>query len=54
MLKAIVVITLLSAIISGALTESSPTEDGTAEVSELVQERSCQGFLNSKPFLLLI
>ena len=45
--KAIAVIALLSAIISGALTESSATEDG-AEVSELVQARNCQGFLTSK------
>ena len=53
MLKAIAVITLLSAIISGVLTESmaSSTEDG-AEVSELVQARSCRG-LTSKLLLLL-
>ena len=47
-------ITLLSAMISGVLTESNPTEEGAAEVSELVQARSCQEFLNSKPFQLLI
>ena len=51
MLKAIVVIALLSAIISGALAD---TEDG-AEVSEPVQARSssCQGFLASKLLLLI-
>ena len=53
MLKAIIVITLLSAVINSVLTEPSSTEDG-AEVSELVQARSCQEFLTSKLLLYLL